>query len=156
MKKAVIAALVGLMAFAGTAMAQQQAQQNVGCGLGTILWGPRMNNATAQQVLAATTNGTFGNQTFGITSGTLDCKQPDRIVSNDRLMEFTAGNMDTLARDIAAGQGESLATLAELMEVPADQRSAFYANLQGNFGNIFVNGQEDAATFLDRVALATY
>lgn len=155
MKKVVIAALVGSLAFTGTAMAQQ-AVQNVGCGLGTLLWGERMNNATAPQVLAATTNGTFGTQTFGISSGTSECRQPDRIVSNDRLMEFTVANMDTLARDIAAGQGESLDTLAELMEIPADRRSAFNANLQGNFSSIFANGEEDAAAFIDRVALATY
>lgn len=155
MKKLIIAAAVGVLAFAGPALAQQ-ARENVGCGLGTILWGPRMQNAAAPQILAATTNGTLGTQTFGISSGTSECRQPDRIVSTERLMEFTVANMDSLARDIAAGQGESLDTLAELMEVPADRRAAFYANLQGNFSNIFASGDEDAATFLDRVALATY
>lgn len=155
MRKLLIAAIVGSMFVAGPALAQQ-ARSNTGCGLGTMLWKNQADGSILSQSMQATTNGVFGTQTFGISSGTSECSQPARIASTERLMEFTVANMDTLARDIAAGQGESLQTLAELLEVPAEQRSAFYANLQGNFGNIFVNGEEDAATFLDRVALATY
>ena len=155
MRKLAIAAVVGSMFLAGTAMAQQ-AHLNTGCGLGTVLWGGQADGSILSQTMQATTNGTFGNQTFGITSGTLECTQPGRVAASERLMEFTVANMDTLARDIAAGSGESLETLAELMDVPAENRSAFYAGLQTNFSTIFVSGQEDAATFLDRVALATF
>jgi hypothetical protein len=76
------------------------------------------------------------------------------VAANERLLEFTAGNMDQLARDIARGDGESLATLAELLAVADQNRTAFNTRLQSNFGEIFVNGAEDAATVLDRIVVA--
>lgn len=43
-----------------------------GCGLGTeVIF--QDANEWHEHVLAATTNGTSGNQTFGMTSGTLGC-----------------------------------------------------------------------------------
>ena len=56
---------------------------------------------------------------------------------NDRLNEFVQANLDDLARDISAGKGETLSTVAELMGVPSADRAAFNANLQANFHQIF-------------------
>jgi hypothetical protein len=156
MKGLRITALCGgcLLFFAGAAFAGQAAG-NTGCGLGTILWGNKADNSVLSQTMQATTNGTFGNQTFGITSGTLDCQQPANVAASERLMEFTVANMDNLARDIARGEGESLDTLAELLDVPAQNRGEFYANLQGNFADIFITGEESAANVLDRIVVAS-
>jgi hypothetical protein len=132
-----------------------QARNNTGCGLGTILWEGQADGSVISQSLQATTNGTFGNQTFGITSGTLGCEQPANIIKNDRSLAFAADNMDMLARDIAAGYGETLDTLAELMNFPATDRPALYASLQGNFDQIFVTGDETAGVVLDRIAVLT-
>src|SRR5690554_3540402 len=44
-----------------------------GCGLGTAVIFPDANQ-WYEHVLAATTNDTSGNQTFGMTSGTLGCE----------------------------------------------------------------------------------
>src|SRR5690348_10000976 len=41
-----------------------------GCGFGSMLFGKQPGFI---QVLAATTNGTFGSQTFGISTGTSNC-----------------------------------------------------------------------------------
>lgn len=150
MKKLLIATL--LLAIAAPAFAGQAAS-NTGCGLGTVLWGNKADGNVVSQSLQATTNGTFGNQTFGITSGTLGCDQPARFVQNERLLAFTADNVDLLARDIAAGQGETLDTVAELLEVPAAERPAFNATLQKNFDRIFVTGTETAGVVLDRIAV---
>ncbi|NIQ98130.1 MAG: DUF3015 domain-containing protein, partial [Desulfuromonadales bacterium] len=114
------------------------------------------DQSVMSQSLQATTNGLFGNQTFGITSGTLGCDRPAKMASNDRLNEFASRNMDTLAKDIAFGEGENLETLAELMEIPAAERPAFYASLQGNFTDIFVTGEETSAQMLDRIASISY
>ncbi|HXV21556.1 MAG TPA: DUF3015 family protein [Desulfuromonadales bacterium] len=156
MKGLRITALCGgcVLLLAGAAFAGQAAS-NTGCGLGTILWGNKADNSVFSQSLQATTNGIFGNQTFGITSGTLGCDQPANIAASERLMEFTVANMDSLARDIARGEGESLATLAELLAVPAENRGEFYANLQGNFADIFITGEESAANVLDRIVVAS-
>ena len=152
MKKTLFTALLVLLC--ATPLMAQQAARNTGCGLGTILWDGNADGSIMSQSLQATTNGTFGNQTFGITSGTLGCDQPQNIAAAERLQDFVAGNMDSLARDMAQGQGESLETLAELMNVPAAERSAFYADMQQNFEQIFVTGDETMANVLDRIVVA--
>lgn len=150
MKKLLVLAVLLLVA---TPALAGQARSNTGCGLGSLLWEDKSDGSVISQSLQATTNGIFGNQTFGITSGTLGCDQPANIIKNDRMLAFTADNMDLLARDIAAGQGETLDTLAELMEVPAAERPVFAATLQANFDQIFVTGQETAGVVLDRIAV---
>ena len=150
MKKLLFAML--LLSVAAPVLAGQGAS-NTGCGLGTVLWGNESDGSVISQSLQATTNGTFGNQTFGITSGTLGCDQPANLIKNDRLLAFTADNLDLLARDIAAGQGETLATVAELLEVPSAERPAFSVALQSNFEKIFVTGTETAGVVLDRIAV---
>ena len=110
------------------------------------------NSPSLFQIFEATTNTTSGNQTFGITSGTLGCDQPSSFVVNERLQEFAGANMDSLARDIAMGQGESLNTLAELMAIPAVEQAQFASVLQSNFDTIFVTGTESSAIVLDRIS----
>jgi len=62
MKRLALAVGALVMLVAGSAHAQYGM---AGCGLGAMLFGHE--NSTGKQVLAATTNGTFGTQTFGIT-----------------------------------------------------------------------------------------
>jgi hypothetical protein len=110
-------------------------QDNVGIGLGTMLFEGK--DGLLSQICAATTNGSFGNQTFAITSGTLGAKRPDSFVKNEQLNNFVKDNLDTLALNMATGSGETLDTLAELMNVPAADRAAFEKTLQANFDHIF-------------------
>ncbi|PLX83897.1 MAG: hypothetical protein C0618_11925 [Desulfuromonas sp.] len=126
---------------------------NTGCGLGTVLWEGKSDDSLVFQVLQGTTNNIFGNQTFGITSGTLGCDQPSNIIVNDGALAFTADNMDLIARDIASGEGESLDTLAELLNIPSQNRAETYATLQVNFNTIFISGEETAGEVLDRISI---
>ncbi len=153
MKKIILSAVVTLL-FASVSFAAS-AKQNTGCGLGTVLWKDRADSSIMSQTLQATTNGSFGNQTFGITSGTLECSEPAKIASNERLKEFVVANMDNLAKDIAAGQGESLNTFNELLQVPADQRPEFNAKLQKSFGSIFTHDKIAYADVMNNVVAVT-
>jgi hypothetical protein len=119
-------------------------QKNYGCGLGSIVF--EGNDGLISQVSAATTNGTFGNQTFGITSGTSNCEQYKNFTSNEKINKFVAENMDSLAKDIARGHGEYLDTFAGLIAVPESQRTALYASLQANFSKIYTS---DSVSYLD-------
>ena len=114
---------------------QALADQDVGCGLGTMLFAGQ--SGLAPKVVAATTNGTSGNQTFGITFGTLGCQADGTITSREKLNVFINHNLDNLARDIAKGQGETLATLAEVWGIAAQDQAAFNAAAQQNFAKIF-------------------
>ncbi len=75
MRKILVA--VAVLATAGSAWAAEGSgikgsgtYGTAGCGLGSMAFG---NQKGAIQILAATTNGLFGTQTFGITSGTSNC-----------------------------------------------------------------------------------
>ncbi len=120
--------------------------KNTGCGLGSIVW--EGENGLFSQTFAATTNGTFGNQTFGITSGTSNCEQYKTITYNKKVDTFVADNMDNLATDIARGQGEYLNTLVLLMEVPDARKAAFCSHLQTHFSDIYTS---DKVTYSDVV-----
>ena len=143
-------AIAAVLLFSGISIAGQ-GKDNTGCGLGHTLIGAQSDDSLVLQVLQATTNGTSGNQTFGISSGTLGCEKPARFAGNERVMEFLTANMDSVARDMAMGQGEALETMAELMEVSAANRPQLYSALQSNFDQIFITGQENSATVLNRM-----
>jgi hypothetical protein len=140
--------LVGLAALALTSSVYAGANTNTGCGLGSVLI--KDQNTVLTQILAATTNGTSGNQTFGITSGTLNCDKPSIIASNDKLNRFVGENMDELALDISAGQGETLSTVAKLMNVK--DTASFSAKLQKNFNNIYASKNVNSANVIDSIA----
>jgi hypothetical protein len=141
-----------LVAFvAPAAFAAGEARNNVGCGLGTVLFGTSADNSSLLQAFQATTNGTSGNQTFGVSSGTSECNQPKKFVRNDRLNEFVHDNLDELAKNIASGGGESLTTLAELLEIPAAEREHFGRNLQAHFGEIFPDSGVEYAHVVDTI-----
>ncbi|UOF00618.1 DUF3015 family protein [Bdellovibrio reynosensis] len=77
-----------------------------GCGLGNQIFG------TDNQILASTTNGSSGTQTFGITSGTSNCIDSSRQA---QIENFIDTNKVALSNDAARGQGETLANLSEMM-----------------------------------------
>ena len=132
MKKLVAVAAVAAL-FPAIAIAQQN---NVGsCG-----WGSKVfegQSGIAPQVLAVTTNGTSGNQTFGITSGTSGCTQDGAVRSTWKTAMFIDGNKETLARDISVGSGEALDSLAHLLGVDAADRAAFNRIARDNMQRIF-------------------
>ncbi|OGP12884.1 MAG: hypothetical protein A2052_07715 [Deltaproteobacteria bacterium GWA2_54_12] len=131
--------------------AQTTFDTNVGCGLGNMLFEASGQDRILHQILAVTTNGTFGNQTFGISSGTLGCQQPTKIASHQKLERFVADNMDSLAQDMAAGRGEAVSTLAELMNVSVDERAAFYTLLQANFNNIYTASSVEYSAVIENI-----
>jgi len=117
-------------------------ENNIGsCGWGSkVFQGQR---GLAPQVLGATTNGTFGNQTFAISSGTSGCTQDGAVSSTWKTAMFIDGNKDKLAQDMSKGSGESLQSLAQLIGVKDTDKAAFYRVTKENFAQIF--GSESAS-----------
>ncbi|MGZ8405230.1 MAG: DUF3015 domain-containing protein [Nitrospira sp.] len=115
---------------AGLAMAANP-DTGPGCGLGKLAWADyKGQKEIAPQVMMATTNGTFGSGTFGISSGTSGCTNDGKIMSEHKTTVFASLNFEALSAEMAQGQGEHLASLATLMGVPAEQHSAFFAMTQ--------------------------
>jgi hypothetical protein len=101
-----------------------------GCGLGSMLFGKQ---AGFMQVLAATTNGFFGSQTFGISTGTSNCTDTAAGVATSKA--FIEGNREAVAKDISRGQGETIASLSTLAGCQDSKRVG--AVLQSDFARIF-------------------
>ena len=119
------------------------AADNVGgCGVGSMVF--KGQKGIAPQVLAITTNGILGNQTFGITTGTLGCTQDGMVTSNMKTAMFIDSNKDQLARDMSVGSGETLASLSHLLGVEAKDQAAFNRVTKDNVARIFTN--ESVAT----------
>lgn len=147
--KRIVLTIAATLAMTGVAFAAGNARNNVGCGLGTMLWENKANNSVLLQSFQATTNGTSGNQTFGITSGTSECSKPSSFVQNEKLIHFVQANMDNLAKDIAVGKGETLDTFAEMLGVAPAAQEAFNARLQANFDKIFTSENVVLAEVID-------
>lgn len=148
MKRIVIVASVMGALMMGTA----QARDSTGCGLGSMVW--QGQQGIAPQVLAVTTNGTFGNQTFGISSGTLGCTQDGVVGEGMKVSMYTGSSMDRLAQDMSVGHGESLNVLAELMGVEQQDRDAFFELAKANFSEIFSEDSVTAADVLNTLQAA--
>jgi hypothetical protein len=123
------------------------ANQNTGCGLGSDM--VKNQDTVLLQLVATFLNGTSGNQTFGITSGTSGCEKPASLVSNDKAINFIENNMDVLALDISNGQGESIETLASLLDI--QDTKAFGAMLQANFDNIYTDTDVNSAKVINNI-----
>ncbi len=100
-----------------------------GCGLGSMAFG---DTPGAVQILAATTNGLFGTQTFGITTGTSNC---GTSLFAQGTKNFVDANREALAKDISRGQGEAIGALTVINA--CQDSHAVGAALQRNFSSIF-------------------
>lgn len=130
--------LLAVAAIALPFSAMAAGENNIGaCGWGSKLFDGQ--SGLAPQVLGATTNGTFGNQTFAITSGTSGCTQDGAVRSNWKTALFIDGNREQLARDMSTGSGETLDSLAHLMGVQSQDRAAFNRATKDNMAKIFAS-----------------
>lgn len=136
MKRMIFIALsVALVSGSAFAAKKYHAQ---GCGLGSMLF---TEDTLLHNVLGATTNGTSGNQTFGMSTGTLGCETADgkKLVNHEVFIE---ANRVALANDIARGNGETLAGLSEMYGCNAQKMGPV---LQKNYKTIFPSAQVPAA-----------
>ena len=114
-----------------------------GCGLGTHVVFKNPGSWT-EHVLAATTNGTSGNQTFGMTSGTLGCQSANGPLAS-RVNVFLDQNLEQLATESATGNGEALSALAELIGVAQEDDATFKHSVKANFDQLFASENTSSA-----------
>lgn len=102
-----------------------------GCGLGSVVFGDKPGMV---QIFAATTNGVSGNQTFGISSGSLNCGESGRMAKAEQFIEV---NKTALETDMARGQGESLMSLSQVLEC---KNQDFTSSMKSNYSTSFPHG----------------
>ncbi|MBX7232233.1 MAG: DUF3015 domain-containing protein [Bdellovibrionales bacterium] len=145
MKKLIIALLTVISTFAFAQKKSSQPKDNpsekfdrqygiAGCGLGSVLIGKR-----GAQIFASTTNGSWSNQMFGISSGTLNCVDSPTAEVASRMDQFIMVNRSRVQGDIARGQGESVAAIGQYMGCTASSNK-IAVTLKSSYTSIFTSG----------------
>ena len=145
--KKILTAVV-LCAGLGLASSAHAVDSTGGCGLGSMAW--RGQSGIIPQTLAITTNNTSWTNTFGVTFGTSGCDPNGRITGGTgrMMLAFLEDNMEQFAMDAAAGKGETIETLAGIMNVDS---KTLGEEVQRNFAYIFPNDDVEAVDVTMRV-----
>ncbi|MBD1551084.1 DUF3015 domain-containing protein [Pseudomonas typographi] len=131
MKRILLGTLFTVASF--NAMAQAPGGPN--CGWGNLLF--EGQRGTPAHFLASTTNGTSGNATFGMTSGTNGCDTSGALTYGGKSWIAMNGMIDELSEDMAKGQGEALTTYAVVLGVKPEDRAYFETVAHQHFTQIF-------------------
>ncbi|MCC2657784.1 MAG: hypothetical protein K0Q76_2892 [Panacagrimonas sp.] len=144
MKKLVTAAV--LLVASSAAFAEAPGGPN--CGWGNMLFNG--DSGIGPHFGASTTNGTSGNATFGMTSGTNGCSTDGKITYGGKAMLNTM--LDEFSADVAVGQGDALTAVAVAYGVAKEDRAAFASLAHSNFSTLFPSENvtaEEVATNLE-------
>ena len=111
-----------------------------GCGLGSMAW--RGQSGIIPQVLAMTTNGMFLN-TIGVTLGTSGCDPNGRVTggTGKLVLAVIENNMEQFAMDASAGKGETIDTIAGILDVDSAKLGA---KAQQSFAYLFTDENVEA------------
>jgi len=103
------------------------------CGWGNLLFDGQ--SGIGPHFAASTTNGTSGNNTFGMTSGTNGCSTGGTLTYGGSSM--VSNMMDEFSEDVARGHGDALNAVATSMGVEKADRELFAKVAHDNFNSIF-------------------
>ncbi len=122
-----------------------------GCGLGYLLFSNK-DNTKVTQVLGATTNGTFGSQTFGITSGTSGCTEDGAVKMAKETEVFAELNLESLRQEMAIGKGEYVSAFATLLGTPEARRPELMKFFQQNYSQLFPSSHTTSSELMTTLA----
>jgi len=133
--KKIIAGLViiGASTLSTTSIAGVAAGGAAGCGWGNALF--KGQSGMPSHVIAGITNVTFGNQTFGMTTGTNGCSTDGALGYGGQ--SVVSSIMDEFSEDVARGEGDAMNTVAVVYGVEANDRDAFAKTMHENFSTLF-------------------
>ncbi len=129
----------------GSGSAMAEAPGGPGCGWGNLLLDGQ--SGMGPHFLATITNGTSGNKTFGMTSGTNGCATDGTLTYGGASMMSSI--MDEFSEDVARGHGEALDAVAVMMGVEKSDRDVFSTVVHENFSTIFPHDKVTAQQVTD-------
>lgn len=103
------------------------------CGWGNMLF--QGQSGIVYHFLASTTNGTSGNATFGMTSGTNGCSTEGTLTYGGKAM-ITA-MLNEFSEDVAVGEGEAITAVAVALGIEQQDRAAFARLTHEHFAQLF-------------------
>ena len=148
MKKLVLlGALAGIL-FSVPAVYAVGNHPMAGCGLAYMLFA-KDNNSKGTQILAGTTNGIYGTQTFGITSGTSGCTEDGALAFNKEVEVYASINLTNLSEEMAKGEGEYVIAFTSLLGASDETRPAMLKFFQVNYTKFFPSEETNSIEMLD-------
>lgn len=105
------------------------------CGWGNMLFAGQ--SGLPSHIVASITNGTSGNNTFGMTTGTNGCSADGTLTYGGKSLINVGAVMDEFSEDVARGDGEALTAVAVSLGVETQDREAFKALMHENFDALF-------------------
>lgn len=134
--------LIGALLMSSSTLAMAEAPGGPSCGWGNMLF--KGQSGIGPHFVASITNGTSGNATFGMTSGTNGCSTSGTLTYGGSAMIDLSAVMDEFIEDAANGNGEALTAVSVSMGIAPEDRAAFAAAVHHNFDSIFASA--DATT----------
>ena len=137
-KNLVFGVALGVMMFASAGA--KAIDSTGGCGLGSMAW--KGHSGIIPQVMAMTTNATFLN-TVGVTLGTSGCDPNGRVTggTGKLVLAVIENNMEQFAMDASRGNGETLETIAGILDVDSNELGL---KAQQHFAYLFENENVEA------------
>lgn len=127
--------LLGTLITAASLNAFAEAPGGPNCGWGNMLF--QGQSGLPAHILASIVNGTSGNATFGMTSGTNGCSADGTLTYGGKSLLALGGMMNELSEDMAKGEGEALNAYAVVLGVQPEDRAHFAAVTHSHFDEIF-------------------
>ena len=136
MKRVLI--VTSLLGMSATAMAE--APGGPSCGWGNMLMDGQ--SGLGSHIIASITNGSTGNATFGMTTGTNGCSANGKLTYGGK--SLIGAVMDEFGEDVARGDGEALTAVAVSMGIAEDDRAIFKSVMHDNFSALFPSADSPA------------
>lgn len=125
--------IAGMALMGAFANAQAVAPGGPNCGWGNMLFSGQ--SGIVPHFLALTTNGTSGNATFGMTSGTNGCSTSGTLTYGGK--EMINAMLGEFGEDVARGQGDALTAISVALGIAPEDRAHFAALTHDNFEALF-------------------
>jgi len=119
------------MALAAAMMLGQGVAAKELCGIGNRIWD---GHEGALPWLAASITNFYTFKGISTTFEIAGCHEEDNLLK--KLFAYTSTNMDSLAVEMARGEGEHLDAFAELLGVPESEQDRFGRLMQAHLGTI--------------------
>ncbi|MBB3102338.1 DUF3015 domain-containing protein [Azomonas macrocytogenes] len=139
--------LLGSLLAAASLNAFAEAPGGPDCGWGNMLF--KGQRGLPSHIVASTTNGSSGNATSGMTTGTNGCRTDGALTYGGKPMLLVGNMMDELSEDMAKGEGEALTTYAVVLGVKPEDRAHFISVTHDHFSQIFSSADVTAEQVLD-------
>ena len=133
--------IAGLALLSASSVTMAEAPGGPDCGWGNMLL--EGQSGLGAHIIATITNGTSGNATFGMTTGTNGCSTSGSLTYGGK--SLIGAIMDEFSEDVARGEGDALDAVAVAYGIEKGDRAAFSQLLHTNFNTIFPSENVTAA-----------